>query len=36
LGVPVWDGRASAPKGANVLCPHDKDILPFQRVALGK
>jgi hypothetical protein len=31
LGVPVWDGRASAPKGADALCPHHMDILPFRR-----
>jgi hypothetical protein len=35
LGVPVWDGGALAPKGANVLCPHHMDILPFRRAASG-
>jgi hypothetical protein len=27
LGVPVWGGGASAPEGADVLCPHHLDIL---------
>ena len=35
LGVPVWDGAASAPEGANALCPNHLDILPIQRAALG-
>jgi hypothetical protein len=35
LGVSVWDGGASAPKGANVLCPHHLDILSSSRAASG-
>jgi hypothetical protein len=35
LGVPVWDGRASAPEGTDALCPHHMDILPFQKAAWG-
>jgi hypothetical protein len=28
LGVPVLGGRASAPEGADVPCPHHLDIHP--------
>jgi hypothetical protein len=35
LGILVWDGGASAPKGADALCPYHLDILPFRRAALG-
>jgi hypothetical protein len=35
LGVPVQDGRALAPEGANVPCPYHLDILLFQRAASG-
>jgi hypothetical protein len=35
LVVPVWDGGASAPKGADALCPQHLDILPSRRAASG-
>jgi hypothetical protein len=33
LGVLVWDGGASAPEGADALCPHHLDILLPRRAA---
>jgi hypothetical protein len=33
LGVPVWDGGASAPEGADARSPHHLDILPSRRAA---
>ena len=34
LGVPEWGDGASAPEGADALCPHHLDILPFRHVTL--
>jgi hypothetical protein len=33
LGVPVRDGGASPPEGADALYPHHLDILPSRRAA---